>query len=651
MTTITSSILALLAAAPESPEPETSPTSASRSSNSEEPAENDDPLPSKILAPEPPVAVEDEAAPEREPAPDEYRGGLVIDQFGPVETIDVEDIAGSSIPTSSPRAFPRGPRKGLLGDVFRRSGRLTARGGGPSVGGKWEFTYHGFLRSPFRLGINERRAPSSESQQAEFGPRTAGQSRSTLHDPVIPDDQYLSYAYTRHSPRDWAELYLNYGNGIVAGTVSLQGFNFSDTSWVEPIAQFGVAQAYVTLTPKLRTQRLNLMWKVGSFYNRYGMSGRYDQGEIETYLFSRTHTMGETLTANVTLNPDFNLWIEHGIGATRPDPQQYNAARFTLLHHVHLGFRYQKKLEFNVHWLHAFSREANRIEPAMYQVEWQDAPNGDVHIVGPELRIDWGRLGFIYAGFSYIHAKGLVGVSRAFEVIHAMGGGQFRHGLQYIYFAGAEQGEIFSVIAQLENSIQKIRLGSNWWGQGPDLVGKFYFMVNKVRTDFPDDMIGRPMSEDQGIPLGGADGDLKYKIGFDLLGRPLAWFGVGVRITHISPDSDHAEQRFTIISPRLQFRTHFLSQEIIELQYSRYVYNERICPPVPPDLSQSAMFEAQRVTRSQCVQPPRNPAAPSGFGSSENTNEPDVRGSPYRRGPDPGGPDEDVIMLVLTMWW
>src|SRR5690606_19156522 len=189
MTTITSSILALLAAAPESPEPETSPTSASRSSNSEEPAENDDPLPSKILAPEPPVAVEDEAAPEREPAPDEYRGGLVIDQFGPVETIDVEDIAGSSIPTSIPRAFPRGPKKGLLGDVFRRSGRLTARGGGPGVGGKWEFTYHGFLRSPFRLGINERRAPSSDPRQAQFGPRAPGQSRSTLHDPVIPDDQ------------------------------------------------------------------------------------------------------------------------------------------------------------------------------------------------------------------------------------------------------------------------------------------------------------------------------------------------------------------------------------------------------------------------------------------------------------------------------
>lgn len=60
-----------------------------------------------------------------------------------------------------------------------------------------------------------------------------------------------------------------------------------------------------------------------------------------------------------------------------------------------------------------------------------------------------------------------------------------RHGLQYIYFAGADQGEIFSVIAQLENSIQKIRLGSNWWGQGPDLVGKFYFMVNLRRGPAP----------------------------------------------------------------------------------------------------------------------------------------------------------------------
>lgn len=671
MATITSSILALLAAAPEPSGVQTAPGPAIV------PATVPEDSPEQSIPVNTPDAAETGAegsalgsaaadAPEPAVEDKEYRGGLDIDRYSAVETIDVRNIAGSSIPTSRPRAYPRGPSQGFIGQAFSRRARMPARGGGPTPPGKWEFSYHGFLRAPFRAGISERRpaydamamtAPDATGQRAD------GQSKYSLHDPTVPDDQYLGYAYTKHTPRDWAELYLTYGNGIVAGTVSFQGFNFSDAAWKERDTQFGIAQAWVTLTPKVPVTWAKLMWKVGSFYNLYGMSGRYDQGEIETYLYGRTHTMGETLTADISLNPDFTLWLEHGVGTTRPDPQFYNGGRFTFQHHAHIGIQYQNKIEFNVHWISTSANEADRLLPANNSdifppdpdgydhngdlnvdlnptypaYPWANAGKGRMHVVGPELRIDWGRLGFIYAGFSYINAKNAQPVSRAIEVIHSMGGGQFRHGIDYMYLGLADSGQIFSVIGQVENSIQKIRLGSNWWGQGPDLVAKFYFMVNKVRTDVPDDAIVRPGSEDTSFPVGGADGDLKYKIGFDLLGMPLAWLGIGARVTHISPDSDFKEQRFTILSPRIRFRTNFLSHELIELQYSRYFYNQRTCPTV--------LSEA-------CVQSPENPVQPTGFGSSMNTqNFEEMRGPVILKGQRPYAPDADVIMLLLTMWW
>lgn len=278
---------------------------------------------------------------------------------------------------------------------------------------------------------------------------------------------------------------------------------------------------------------------------------------------------------------------------------------------------------------------------------------GRMHVVGPELRVDWGRLGFIYAGFSFIDIKNGTGLSRAHEIIHSMGGGQFRHGINYIYLGGADSGRIYSVIGQLENSIQKIRLGSNWWGQGPDLVAKFYFMVNKVTTDVADADIVRPSSESQYVALGGADGDLKYKVGFDLLARPLAWLGIGARVTHVSPDSDYKEQQFTILSPRLQFRTNFLSHEIIELQYSRYFYNERTCPGMPAGMAAAPLGNPvpSPETSVRCVQPPRNPVAPTGFGTSPNTQPEGLRGPVALPGPHPYAADVNVIMLLLTMWW
>src|SRR5690606_2526562 len=353
-----------------------------------------------------------------------------------------------------------------------------------------------------------------------------------------------------------------------------------------------------------------------------GAAGRYDAGDLETYLFGRTRAMGEAAALDILIKK-FAITLEHGIGGTRPNPEDANQARFTFLHHAHIGFRYQNKLEFNVHWLNAFADEADRINTLPRNA---GAARGKQHVVGPELRIDWGRLGFWYLGFSYMKLENAQAVSRAIEVIHGQGTGQYSIGINANYLGGENvgTGEIFSVIGQVEQSIQKIRKGSKWYGQWPDLTAKVYFMLNKVRT---------PINPD-------ADGDFKYKVGVDLLYTALPYFGLGLRFTQVSPDSDYVEQRFSVLSPRLVFRTNFITHETIEVQYSRYFYNQRTCSP-----------DAQRGTPEarRCVQPPPAFVPPEGWGGTPEAQ--DMQAGPLRAAVQLPAPDENVILMKISMWW
>jgi len=84
---------------------------------------------------------------------------------------------------------------------------------GPAVvaaDNSWKFEYHGYIRAPMRVGIGKRDNPG------------AGQSTTTFHSPIIPDDQYLSWQSSPHNKTDWAELFLSLGNSFAKGTVSIE---------------------------------------------------------------------------------------------------------------------------------------------------------------------------------------------------------------------------------------------------------------------------------------------------------------------------------------------------------------------------------------------------------------------------------------------
>ena len=85
-----------------------------------------------------------------------------------------------------------------------------------------------------------------------------------------------------------------------------------------------------------------------------------------------------------------------------------------------------------------------------------------------------------------------------------------------------------------------------------------------------------------------ADGVKKLKYGGDLVFRALSWLGFGARADVVQPTSKDSLQSFWVVSPKIIFKTAFITHEEITAQYSHYSYKADVTsqPPnnaTPPD--------------------------------------------------------------------
>jgi hypothetical protein len=449
----------------------------------------------------------------------------------------------------------------------------------PAPGDDWHFFTHGYFRAPLRVGVGHR--PSCAGQN----PGTAidgvpcagpGQSTTNLHSPFVPDDQYLDWRYTRQWEQAWTEVFLNYGNSHVVGTVGFQAYNFTDAGFNDTNAQLGIAQGFVTVTPDLGLSNLRVRWKVGSFWEKYGQAGEYDAGPYDTYLFGRTHQIGESLAADFDVG-DFTVKVAHGIGAkleqvaagTAPAA---GAPGFTLLDHIHAGVAYKKIVDANLHYLVSWAQDA-RVTPT--------EPDGKIAVVGGEVRLTGGLAGTLYAGYSHVSAEDAAAVGPAIEVIHSLGGGghQTGNGLIENYLgpcakcatADVGTGSIDTVEVAYNYSFgllyRKLRdPRANFWGDGTDLTLGVFGMYSAVSSKDPD-----------------ADGVKKLKYGGDLVFRALSWLGFGARADVVQPTSKDPQQAFWEVSPKIILHTAFLTHEEITAQYSHYVDKSGVKPQAPND--------------------------------------------------------------------
>jgi hypothetical protein len=395
--------------------------------------------------------------------------------------------------------------------------------------------------------------------------------------------------------------------------------------------------------------------------------------------------MGETLRGEIDIDK-LTIGVEHGIGAKRPNPSIFNRAKFTLLNHLHADASYDKMATLGIHYLGAFSMEEDRLgTQATPPTNYANLPDGSLGVVGFDVRLDLNIGGYFYGGFSHVAANDAVTVAPAVEVLHSQGGGEFTLGVTDNYLdsmtemtgttgldgtwsclarqydaqgnpvlpAGPQpngrplnrcsggNGSINALLAQYEFSFANLMKnlespGDRFWGEGQDLYLSLYGMLVFVS------------SEDQQLDNDiDPDGDItKLKYGADLEFSALPWLAFALRADRVQPNSGIPEQSFAILSPRVTFRSTWVTHEQLSLQFSRYFYNQRTCDGV--DGSGAPLTPADDLWNNgeqYCVQPARAPVLPDGFGGAVENQDVNTRGAPTTR------PDLNVISLTASMWW
>jgi hypothetical protein len=335
------------------------------------------------------------------------------------------------------------------------------------------------------------------------------------------------------------------------------------------------------------------------------------------------------------------------------------------LHHAHGDVTFDKWATLGLHYLSSWAQEEDRVGTLPASANF---PDGKLDVYGAELRLDMNIAGYFYAGFSHIAADDAVTVAPAIEVLHAYGGGQFNLGVTDNYLdsrgcaprgapvagrapCSGGNGSVNSILAQYEFSFANLFTnlespGTRFWGEGRDFVIALYGMYNKVDSENKCDPAVDPTCNSATE----MDGVSKLKFGTDLEFSALSWFGVGARFDRVQPNSRIPEQSFSVLSPRLIFRSKWVTHEEIQVQYSRYMYNQRVCEGFDSAVTGTGATEGGvtpadggwEVGEERCVQPPTSPALPDGFGSTALNGD---RGAPTFR------PDVNVFKVQASMWW
>ena len=551
-------------------------------------------------APAAAAPAEQTAAPEPTPAPAESTPA-------PAEPTAVPAPAPEAAPApapapATPAAAPSAsqPEAGAATPQRKRSGKTTELGlspqttsyvgdskGPPAVteapAEDWGFKFHGFFRGPMRLSMGTER----------------GRGIQFHAPPVTPDLNYTTWQYTNNNPGPWGELLFQYGNNRAVMTAAIASYNITSGSWREVQDQLGIDRAFLTLNfPEAFGDLGKMTWNVGVFGDRYGAMGKYDGGAYDTYLMGRTRIAGATGTFDLDVADSFRLVAEVGGGA-KMDTQQWQPFPYpswqpypgkvqmgtTMLAHAHLGAVLNNTWTFTLHFMDAFTRDAMRTEmnlsnppadrplPEHYTSPSSGgnydpklavtAKNGSMRILGADLRLDGGWMGIGYLGFSTIKASNALVLQDAIEVVHSQGGWQFTNN----YLGDKGDGTVNNIGLQYTFSLAAFMVRPQaWWGQGTDLTLQLFGLYTWITGtgDVPGSTWFAGITGPDGL------GTKKLKMGGQLLYTPLPIMSVGVRFDSVQPNLDNNTHNFWVVTPRLVFRTEFVTHEQITIQYQYY---------------------------------------------------------------------------------
>ena len=479
--------------------------------------------------------------------------------------------------------------------------------------GEWKFDVTGYFRAPMRFSWGPPTVATTPT-----GLPTSGAGTQFRTPPLVPDANYIDWRYTNSFVAPWTELNFHYGNDRVKATVQIASYNVTDSGYRRLESNLGINEAFLSMTfPEFISENARLTLIAGAYTNRYGAAGRYDAGRYETYLFGRTHVAGETVNVGYDWN-DFTIQGEESFGAklepipfygkplgtsadmvsTVPGTTMGNANQdlpawqpypgpfaqeSTFVLSGHLGVSWKKMVIAGLHYIDVLAND-NEASTAYEGAPF--GPNGRppteakpyLHIYGGDVKLLGGVFGDGYLGYSHLSAKNAIYLADAIEVLHSFGGWQLHDN----YFGppgGIDEvtGTIDSVEFQYSFSFgQLFHYPQAFWGDGPDLIGTIFGMFNSVTA--PENTMYTMK---------------KLKFGTEWTYVPLPWLGLGGRYDVVEPNLDQSAQSFSVISPRVIFRTAFVTHEQVMLQYSRYFYGSGYSVTSPQNIGGMFPYNSQ----------------------------------------------------------
>jgi hypothetical protein len=407
----------------------------------------------------------------------------------------------------------------------------------------FRFALHGYIRAPLRFGWRARTSPKP------------GEASTNIHSPWLVDDDPArsGFVYTRNPEYDWSELYLMAGNSYLTGVVGLQGSLYSDPAQPLIDRQTGIAVGFMMFRYKLdlgSVAKLRIRVKGGAFQDRFGYLEKYD-----TYLFGRTHQMGEQVRADVDVGKLTFSALE-GVGAHLEDIQANQG--LSLIDYFRLSVSYDRMAELSLYYLRTWTNDQRQLS---------QIADGSMRVMGIQARVDSGAFGKLQAGISGLSADQAVWLAPSLEVMHSFGGTGITQNYLGTDKSNNGTGSLFNVGWQYDLSASKLL--KKLFDVRPFGQGDVFFSIFGVYTRVGSDQ--RDLD-----PTINRDGDQMLKWGTDLEAWPLSWLGASFRYDRVIPDIHDDPSAFRIFTPRVILRTHWVADAALITQVSHYQYGARV---------------------------------------------------------------------------
>jgi hypothetical protein len=429
----------------------------------------------------------------------------------------------------------------------------------------WHAGVSGYFRAPMALGISSRPSPDNmtgpSSTQVSYGPNRTF------------DANYYSFAYTRLQEQDWAEVFVHAKKNHVDAAVGWMGYWFQSVGFRNYDASWAPGLAYITLDTDFKAGDLNpnIAFTAGAWWPSFGYFEKYD-----TYTLGRFRQLGGQLKLTVPLTPDLTPVVTAGFGTNRDGTFNSGAPPFygatvglDLMTWVNAQLIYKKYADVSVHYSTEWTADPNLWPSSMPDPKsYGPASAAHLTVLGAHASVHAPVFGRLWISPSIISVRNGWALGAAgTEVMHSLGG--LGVATNYLGWTGSSSdstgtGSMFNLGFLYENTLSNL-LGKPA-GDLPELTMSVFGLLADASMDLP-----------MGSMIAMSQSTIKqFKYGADATYQPLTWLGLMLRWDEINYNLGYPAYVFAAITTRAIISSHFLSSERIYIQYSRYIYGDRM---------------------------------------------------------------------------